>query len=177
MVLTRTQTHRIENGVFVVQYILVGWGVWNAAELLGMRNSPSSPPQDTAPLMAAVPPPVPRTVLEQDLRAIRERDLRQLLVDPPRKEAPKEVTPSPPPPVKLPALQATFVERSQRFGLFADQGGLLRLRRVSDSIEGMEVVDIGEGSAVLGRTGQTFTVHVPQEKDRQARDSTRTRRP
>jgi len=101
-----------------------------------------------------------------DLAAIWSTNLRQTLIEIPKEPAKKAPPVPKAPPLKLPGLKATFVERGQAWGLFIDTDGSQRVRRAGTLIGSFEIVSIASGIATLRRNVHRYEIKVPKHKER-----------
>jgi hypothetical protein len=153
-----------ELGLRFVQWTLCAGIIWVClgATLL-RRPLPKAKPTDVASGQLPQARGSPAVALE-DLKSIWERDLRQELHPPKPKEEPKPLPAPAPPAVKLPRLQATFVEAGQAWGLFSDASGNQRVRTAGERIDEFEIVGIRPGDCTLRKGEQAYELRVPENQ-------------
>jgi len=106
----------------------------------------------------------------QQLAGIWKRDLRQRLIEPPpvkKKQEKKKTPPKTSKPPKLPTLVATWIGGEERKGVFHVSGakGGKQVKRISETIDGFEVVKIMPGAVELRRKNKTYKIKVPRMKN------------
>ena len=95
-----------------------------------------------------------------DYAAIYQRDLRRPLFDPRLVEV---VVKPPPAPKPTFTLTGTVTEPGFTYALFRTRAGETKLVSVGESVEGAEVLAIGENAATVSFAGQTLELTVQKE--------------
>lgn len=114
------------------------------------------------PQAPASQPPEPPVQEIDTFSPLWERDLRQVLKEPPPPAPKAEPKPPPPLPVQLPQLLATFVEDDRHWGLFVDESGKRRVRPSGAVLDQFTIIEITPGKARIQTGSSTFEIEVPK---------------
>jgi hypothetical protein len=117
----------------------------------GLSTAPAGPMRAESPLSA------------NDYSIIYQIDLRQPLVDPPPAAAPAPTQAQVTVPVRL---VGTVVEPGFSYAMLRNSAGEVKTVGVGESVDGVEVVSIVPGSAVVRYSGQTATLKVEVEENK-----------